>query len=414
MNEYSTSEDVMQVAMMKRTLDELVRAGAQQMLQAALQAEVQTFLHRMRRLTTANGTRAVVANGYLPERELLTGVGTLRVRQPRVRDRRAQEQRITFSSRILPRYMRRAPVMEEAIPYLYLKGISTGDMAEALAAVVGRRVANVSPATVARLNRAWATEHAAWQRRDLHGKRYTYWWVDGIYFNVRLAPERPCILVIAGALPDGTKELVAVCDGERESAESWREVMRDLRARGLEEGPRLAIGDGALGFWKAMEELFPGTAAQRCWVHKTANVLDKLPTSVQPPAKRMLHDMYLSPTRDKAEQAYKQFVAAYQAKYPKAVACLTKDHDVLFTFYDFPAEHWSHLRTTNPIESLFATIRHRTRQTKGCGSRQATITMVFKLATDAEKHWRRLNGSALLPRVMRGERCVDGVFVEAA
>jgi len=229
--------------------------------------------------------------------------------------------------------------------------------------VVGTHVANLSPATGPRLNRVWATEYAAWQGRDLHGKRYTYWWVDGIYFNVWLAPERPCILVIAGALPECTKELVAVCDGERESAASWRLVVRDLRARGLEEGARLAMGDGALGFWKATEELVPGTAAQRCWVHTTANVLDKLPTNVQPAATRMLHDMYLSPTRDKAEQAYKQFVAACQAKYPKAVACLAKDHDVLFTFYDVPAELWSHLRTTTPIESLFATIRHRTRQT---------------------------------------------------
>lgn len=404
----------MMQAMWRRDLDEIVRAGAQQMLQAALQAEVQSFLHRMRGVMTADGTRALVGNGYLPERAVQTGVGELRVRQPRVRDRRPEGQRIGFSSHILPPYLRRAPSLEQAIPYFYLKGISTGDMAEALQALTGTPTKRVSPATVARLTQVWAEEYQAWVRRDLHTKHYVYWWADGIYFNVRLTPERPCLLVLIGALADGTKELVAVCDGERESAVSWHEVLRDLQARGLTQGPHLAIGDGALGFWHALEETFPGTAQQRCWVHTTANILDKLPKSVQPEAKRMIHEMYLSPTRAKAEAAYEHFVAAYRAKYPKAVACLTKDHEVLFTFYDFPAEHWAHLRTTNPIESTFGTVRHRTRQTKGCGSRQATILMVFKLATEAERHWRRLNGSMWLPRIINGERCVDGVFVEAA
>jgi transposase-like protein len=297
---------------------------------------------------------------------------------------------------------------------LYLKGISTGDFTEALSAILGENAAGLSPTNIVRLKRGWEEEYKEWSRRDLSDKRYVYFWADGIHFNVRLEPDRPCMLVIMGTLLDGTKELVAVQDGHRESKESWLEMLRDLKNRGVKEGPKLAVGDGALGFWRALEEVFPGTKHQRCWVHKTANVLDKLPERVQPHAKTLLHEMYLAPTKRDALKAYDVFLQTYGAKYPKACECLRKDKTVLFTFYDFPAEHWIHIRSTNAIESAFATVRHRTRQTKGCGSRLATLTMVFKLATQAEKHWRRINGYKLISRVMEGVQFVDGLLKEAA
>ena len=395
----------------KSALDKLIQEGARKMLQAALDNEVTEFLEKMKDMRTKGGLREVVGNGYLPERNIISGVGPLSIRQQRVRHR---ESGIRFTSRILPPFLRRVPSVDALIPVLYLKGISTNDFSEALEAILGPHAAGLSATNIVRLKEGWKAEYEAWAGRDLTNKRYVYWWADGIYFNVRLAPDRPCMLVILGALEDGTKELVAVWDGIRESKISWQEVMRDLKARGLRESPKLSVGDGALGFWAALEEEYPSIREQRCWVHKTANILDKLPKSVQPYAKKLIHEMYLSPTKEKALEAYHRFLSEYEAKYPKATACLRKDEDVLFTFYDFPAEHWQHIRSTNPIESTFATVRHRTRQTKGCGSRTATLMMVFKLATQAERRWRKLNKAQLLAHVIRDVEFVDGVLKKAA
>lgn len=395
----------------KSALDRLIQEGARKMLQAALDNEVYEFLEMMKEQRTKGGLREIVGNGYLPERDIISGVGPLRIRQKRVRNRESGAQ---FTSRILPPFLRRVPSVDALIPVLYLKGISTNDFSEALESILGPHAAGLSATNIVRLKEGWKAEYEAWAGRDLTDKRYVYWWADGIYFNVRLEPDRPCMLVILGALEDGTKELVAVWDGIRESKASWQEVMRDLKARGLRESPKLAVGDGALGFWAALEEEYPPAREQRCWVHKTANVLDKLPKSVQPYAKELIHEMYLSPTNEKALVAYQRFLSEYEAKYPKATACLRKDKDVLFTFYDFPAEHWGHIRTTNPIESTFATVRHRTRQTKGCGSRTATLMMVFKLATQAERRWRKLNKAQLLAHVIQGVAFIDGVMKKAA
>ncbi len=395
----------------RSVLEGILREGAQKLLQAAIAGEVAEYIERHQRLRDETGRRLVVRNGSLPQRELVTGLGAVRVKQPRVHDRRPGRR---FTSQILPPFMRRVPSVDALIPALYLKGVSTGDFSEALAAILGDNAAGLSPTNIVRLKQGWEQEYRQWAGRDLSGRRYVYLWADGIYFQVRLTEERPCMLVLMGTLEDGTKELVAVYDGQRESKESWLEVLRDLKARGFKEGPKLAIGDGALGFWAALEEQYPGCRHQRCWVHKTANVLDKLPRRVQPHAKRMIHEMYLAPTKADALKGYQGFLEAYGAKYPKASECLRKDREVLFTFYDFPAEHWAHLRTTNPIESTFATVRHRTRQTKGCGSRIATLSMVFKLATQAEKHWRRINGYPLIAQVIEGVRFVDGELEKAA
>jgi len=392
-------------------LDHLIREGARKMLQSALDHEVAEFIERMKCRRMEDGLREIVRNGHSPERDILSGAGPLRIKQPRVRDRKSATR---FSSRILPPFLRRVPSVDTLIPVLYLKGISTGDFSEALEAILGPNAAGLSATNIVRLKEGWKADYEAWAVRDLSTKRYVYWWADGIYFNVRLDPERPCLLVLMGALEDGTKELLAVWDGIRESKASWLEVLHDLKARGLAEAPKLAVGDGALGFWAALEEEFSKVREQRCWVHKTANALDKLPQSVQPYAKKLIHEMYLSPTKEKALEAYHRFLSEYEAKYPKATDCLRKDEDVLFTFYDFPAEHWRHLRTTNPIESAFATVRHRTRQTKGCGSRLATLMMVFKLAMQAERHWRKLNGAELLAHVIRGVVFTDGVMKKAA
>lgn len=395
----------------RSALEGLLREGARRMLQAAVENEVAEYVEQHRGVRDGSGRRQVVRNGHLPERDLLTGVGPVRVRQPRVHDRR---EGCRFTSRILPPFMRRVPSIDALIPVLYLKGVSTGDFAEALEAILGPNAPGLSATNIVRLKEVWQQEYDAWSRRDLAGRRYVYWWVDGIHFNVRLEPDRPCILVVMGALEDGTKELVSVHDGHRESRESWLEVLRDLKARGLREAPKLAVGDGALGFWRAVEEEFPGARAQRCWVHKTANVLDKLPKSRQPHAKRLLHEMYLSGTREEALRAFDRFIGEYGAKWPRAAECLAKDREDLFTFYDFPAEHWAHLRTTNPIESTFATVRHRTRQTKGCGSRRTTLAMVFKLARQAEKRWRRLNGHLQIRNLINGVVFKDGVMENAA
>ena len=395
----------------KASLDEVLREGARQMLQEAIEAEVADYVEaHVGELDPKSGRRLVVRNGALPGREILSSLGPIRLEQPRVRDRREGEK---FTSAILPPYLRRAPSLEALIPTLYLKGVSTNDFPEALAAILGEGARGLSASTIVRLKESWEKDYDLWQKRDLAGKRYVYFWADGIYFNVRLSAERPCVLVIVGALPNGTKELVALVDGERESVLSWKELLLDLKRRGLEEGPEVSVGDGALGFWRALEEVFPQSRRQRCWVHKTANVLDKMPKSLQPSAKTMLHQMYLGAKKEESLKVYDDFLKLYRAKCPKACQCLEKDREDLFTFYAFPAEHWGHLRTTNPIESSFATVRHRHRQTKGNGSRTATLTMVHKLATEAEKHWRKLNGYELLTKVIGGVRFEDGVEVAA-
>jgi len=381
------------------------------MLQQAIDNEVSEYVRAHAGALGEDGRRLVVRNGYLPERDLVTGIGPVAVRQPRIRDGRPGER---FTSKILPPFMRRIPSVDALIPVLYLKGISTGDFSEALEAILGPNAAGLSATNIVRLKEGWHKDYEAWAGRDLTGKRYVYWWADGIHFNVRLEPDRPCVLVIMGALEDGTKELIAVHDGHRESKDSWLEVLRDLKSHGLTQAPKLAVGDGALGFWRALEEEFPKTREQRCWVHKTANVLNKLPKRMQPHARKLLHEMYLAGARVDAFKAHERFVEEFGAKWPGAVECLTKDQQALFTFYDFPAEHWAHIRTTNPIESAFATVRHRTRQTKGCGSRMATLTMVFKLATEAEKSWRRLNGYQLISKIIEGAIFKDGIIDKAA
>lgn len=396
-------------------LDEIARQGAQKMLKEALEAEGQDFVERHREDVDEAGRRHVVRNGHLPEREVLTGAGPLRVSQPRARDRRgaSHPHSVTFSSKILPPYLRRSKNMDDLIPWLYLRGISTGDFQAALESLVGPRAGALSATTINRLTSAWIEEQQAWSRRDLSGCEYAYLWADGIYFNIRLGDDdRQCILVLMGATKDGKKELIAVHDGYRESEQSWSELLLDLKHRGLPRAPRIAVGDGALGFWAALRKVFPSTREQRCWVHKTANVLNKLPRSIQPKAKADLHEIWMSETKEDANKAFDHFVEKYEAKYPGAVDCLQKDREVLLTFYDFPAEHWIHLRTTNPIESMFATVRLRHRRTKGSGSRKACLAMVFKLASVAEKKWRRLNGPQLVLKVVEGYRFEDGILQE--
>jgi transposase-like protein len=389
-------------------LEEIIREGARKVLQAAIEHEVGTYIDMFKELKDESGKRMVVRHGFLPERDLLTGIGPLPIKQPRVRDRREGK---TFTSAILPRYMRRVPSLDNLIPVLYLKGISTGDFTEALEAILGENAKGLSASTVVRLKKQWEQEFKEWARRDLAGARYVYFWADGIHFNVRLEDtenKRQCILVIIGARTDGTKELVAVLDGYRESKLSWMDLLSSLKERGLSRGPKLAIGDGALGFWAALREAYPDCEEQRCWVHKTANVLDKMPKSVQAKAKERIHDIYLAPTKEQALVAYNSFLTLYNKKFPEACECLSKDKDVLFTFYNFPAEHWIHIRTTNPIESTFATVRLRTEKTKGCGTRLATLTMVFKLVLETKKTWKKIKGYRLIPKVLEGVTFIDG------
>lgn len=386
-------------------LEETLREGARKLLQQAIEKEVDEYLEMTKHIKQPDNTRSVVRNGYLPQRSIQTGIGSLEVRQPRVRDRR-EDQR--FTSAILPKYARKTPSIEAVIPTLYLKGISSGDFSEALEALLGPNAKGLSPTTICRLKDEWKSEFRDWCERDLSNKHYVYIWADGIYFNVRLTDDRPCVLVLLGALPSGKKEVIAIQDGDRESTISWKELLLSLKRRGHSIAPSLAIGDGALGFWKALEEVFPSTRQQRCWVHKTANILDKMPKKVQRGAKSMIHEMYLSSSKAEALKVFDDFLRIYEPKYPRACTCLKKDKDQLFTFYDFPAMHWQHIRTTNPIESTFATVRHRTRQTKGCGSREATMTMVFKLAMGAEKRWQKLRGSELIDKVIKGVKFVNG------
>ena len=399
-------------------LDQLVHEGARQMLQAAIDAEVEAFVAQHATRRDDQGRRLVVRNGHLPPREVLTGAGPLPLRQPRVRDNSPDvESRVRFSSSILPPYLRRSKSLDELIPWLYLKGISTGDFSEALQTLLGEEAKGLSANVIVRLKEQWSAEYEAWSRRDLSGKQYVYVWADGIHAQIRLeSPEnnQQCLLVLMGATAEGKKELIAVVDGYRESEQSWYELLIDLKQRGLSVDPKLATGDGALGFWAALRKVYPATREQRCWVHKTANVLNKLPKGVQPKAKADLHQIWMAETRAAAGKAFDAFLEKYQAKYPAACECLKKDRDVLLTFYDFPAEHWLHLRTTNPIESTFATIRLRHRRTKGSGTRRTSLAMMFKLAQSAENHWKRLHGHELVACVLQGKSFVDGVMQDAA
>jgi putative transposase len=400
-------------------LTEILRRGARDMLVEAIENEVAEYIQAHSHHRDDCGHRLVVRNGYLPERTIQTGVGPVEIQQPRVNDKRidSEGQRRRFSSQILPPYLRRTQSLEDLIPWLYLKGIRTGDFTEALQALLGPQAPGLSATTIVRLKEAWQQEWVQWSRRSLEGQYYVYLWADGIHFNIRLEDpgnDKQCILVLMGATEDGRKELIALADGYRESTQSWRELLLDVQHRGLSQAAKLAVGDGALGFWAALAEIYPQTQEQRCWVHKTANVLNKMPKSIQAKAKSMLQAIWMAETRAKANEAFDLFTATFEAKYPKAVACLIKDRAVLLRFYDFPAEHWVHLRTTNPIESTFATVRLRTTRTKGCGSRTACLTMVFKLARCAESHWRRLNGTQRLVEVIRGIKFVDGMKEIAA
>jgi len=393
-------------------LTEVLRAGARTLLAQAVESEVAGFLAGHADKLTDDGRQRLVRHGHLPERGIMTGIGPVTVRAPRVRDRPAAgAERIRFTSAILPPYARRSRSLEVLIPILYLKGISTGDFEEALAALLGKDAGGLSASTIARLKDAWADEHARWLKRDLSAKRYVYFWVDGIHVQARLEDDAQCLLVIIGATPEGKKELVGLVDGVRESTLSWKDLLLDLKRRGLAIGPELAVADGALGFWKALAEVWPKTREQRCWVHKTANVLNRLPKSQQRKAKRALQDIWMAETRKDAEAAFDAFIVSYAVKYEKAVECLSKDRDALLAFYDFPAEHWKHLRTTNPIESTFATVRHRTTRSKGCLSNKTALAMVFKLAQSAETSWRRIRGYNQLPKIIVGVKFNDGIEV---
>jgi putative transposase len=393
-------------------LTDVLRSGARALLTQAVEAEVAALLSCHADKLTDDGRQRLVRHGHLPEREIMTGIGPVAVRCPRVRDRIGEgSERIRFSSAILPPYARRSKSLEVLIPILYLKGVSTGDFTEALLALLGKDAGGLSPSTIGRLKDAWSDEHARWSKRDLSAKRYVYFWVDGIHVQARLEDHAQCLLVIIGATPEGKKELVGLIDGVRESAQSWKELLLDLKRRRLAVAPELAVADGALGFWQAIEEVWPKTRGQRCWVHKTANVLNKLPKSQQPKAKRALQEIWMAETKKDALIAFHAFVETWGVKYDKAVDCLTKDRDALLAFYDFPAEHWKHLRTTNVIESSFATVRHRTVRSKGCLSNKTALAMIFKLAEAAERSWRRLDGHNQLPKLILGVKFADGIEV---
>lgn len=381
----------------------ILRQGAQQLLAHAVEEELKFFLARY---NSPDQPVQVVRNGYLPERNIQTGIGDIKVKIPRTRDR--SDSGIKFSSNLIPKYMRRTRNIEEVLPILYLKGLSTGDFGEALAALLGDKAKGMSATTICRLKQIWQDDYEVWRQRDLSQKRYVYLWVDGIYLQARLESKQ-CLLIIIGADEFGNKELVSVTDGFRESEQSWMEALLDLKGRGLEQGAALAIGDGALGFWKALNKIFPKIKHQRCWVHKTANVLNKLPDSLQEKAKGQLHDIWMNETKEEAEKSFALFIETYETKYPKATECLAKDRSSLLEFYNFPAEHWIHIRPTNPIESTFSTVRLRTDKTRGCLSRNTAFTMVFKLLESAGKRWRRLRGQHRVAEVIRGINFVDGI-----
>lgn len=396
-------------------LTELIRQGARKLIEQALEAELATLLATFADDRLDDGRARLVRHGHLPEREIVTGIGPVAVKVPRVRDRKPGEDKVTFTPSILPRYLRKAKSVEELLPWLYLKGVSTGDFGEALAALLGPEAKGLSAKTVTRLKADWWSEYEAWEKRDLGPRRFLYIWADGVYFKPRMAEEKQCVLVIIGADEYGRKELLAMTDGFRESSQSWREVLLDLKRRGLKQDPKLAIGDGALGFWTALREVFATTQEQRCWLHKTMNVLNALPKSVQARAKGHLHDIWQAETRAAATVAFDFFVETYGVKWDKAVAKLVKDRNALLTLYDYPAEHWKHIRTSNPIESVFATVRHRTKRTKGCLSRKTGLAMSFRLMMSAQKKWRKLDGQNRLPEVISGVEFRDGLrHIQAA
>ena len=390
----------------KDLLTEVIRTGARQLLAAAIEAEVEEFLANH---NSSEGKARFVRNGHLPEREIQTGIGGVSVEVPRVRDRDKSLGRIHFSSSVVPKYLRRSTSMNEFLPLLYLKGISTNDFVDALTPLFGENAKNLSPGVVCRLKAGWEDEYTIWCKRDLSKQSYVYWWADGIHLHARMEDSAECVLVLVGVTEKGNKEILAIEGGHRESKESWLTLLRNLRERGLKIAPKLAVGDGALGFWGALTEAYGETKHQRCWFHKMGNVLDKLPKSQQAQASKFLQEIWMAATREDAYKAFNFFVETYDAKYPKATECLEKDKDELLAFYDFPAEHWSHIRTTNPIESTFATVRHRTYKSKGCFSRTTILTMVFKLCESAQDRWIKLRGFNYLAEVVRGVRFINGV-----
>jgi putative transposase len=389
-------------------LTELLRAGAQQLIRQAVQAELEELLAQHSERRTADGNAGVVRNGYLPKRELQTGVGPVTVRIPKVRAKTGDP--VTFRSALVPPYVRKTKSLEAALPWLYLKGISTGEMSEALAVLVGPEAKGLSAGTVSRLKRVWAEEYESWRDACLDKDRWVYVWADGVYSGLRAEQAKLCALVVIGVNERGEKRFLAVEDGVRESTQSWREVLLKLKSRGM-NAPELAIGDGAMGFWAALEEVYPATRPQRCWMHKTMNVLNYLPKSTQAKAKQALHEIWQAETRPAAEKAFDLFIKTYEPKYPKATLCLGKDRAELLAFYDFPAQHWQSIRTTNPIESTFGTIRHRTKRSKGCLTRDGMLHMMFKLGQCAEKQWRRLRGFDYLAKVITGVQFKDGIEV---
>ena len=388
-------------------LTELLRRGARKLIEAAIHAELSEFLGQFEQRKTAEGKRGVIRNGYQPEREILTGIGAVSVRIPKVRSRTGEA--VTFRSALVPPYVRKTKTLEAALPWLYLKGISTGEMQDALSVLVGPEAKGLSPGVIRRLKESWIQEYAEWAKRRLDKDRWVYLWADGIYSGIRANTERLCALVIVGVNDRGEKHFLAIEDGMRESIQSWKDVLRDLKERGL-SSPKLAIGDGAMGFWGGLEEVFPQTKHQRCWVHKTANILNYLPDSLQEKAKKGLHEIWMSEGREQAQKAFDTFLKTYGAKYPKATECLLKDREPLLAFYDFPAEHWIHIRTTNPIESTFTTIRHRTDQARRCFSKETILTMMFKLGLCAEKRWRKIKGFNHLALILEGKPFKDGVL----
>jgi putative transposase len=390
-------------------LTAILRSGARDLIKQAVEAELTGLLAAHADEKTEDGHARLVRHGHLPEREVMTGIGPVPVKVPRVRDRASGSEKIRFTSTILPPYLRKAKSVEELLPWLYLKGISTGDFQEALAALLGPSAVGLSATTISRLKADWWDEYDRWQRRDLSARRFVYIWADGVYFQPRMAEEKQCVLVLIGADEWGRKEVLGLTDGYRESTQSWRELLLDLKRRGLTRAPELAIGDGALGFWAALRDVFGTTREQRCWVHKTANVLNAMPKSVQPKAKGHLHDIWQAETRAEAEAAFDFFGETYGIKYDKAVAKLLKDRDVLLSLYDFPAEHWKHIRTSNPIESTFATVRHRTGKSKGCLSRKTGLAMAFKLMMSAQVKWRKLDGANRMPEIVNGIAFKDGI-----
>ena len=395
-------------ASMDDLLTQIAKQGAQKMLAIALENEIEEFISN-KQASLNDGRQRFVRNGYLPERGIQTGIGELKVNVPRVRDRETIKSEIQFRSSIVPTYLRKSVKMQEFLPLLYLKGISTGDFKEALTPLMGDVAKGLSANTICRLKAKWEEEFQIWNQRALSQDNYIYWWVDGIYFQARMEESKDCVLVVMGVTDKGVKELIAITDGYRESKESWLDLLKSLKRRGIKKPPKLAVADGALGFWGALTEVFPETKHQRCWVHKTANILSKLPKNLHAQAKNDLQQIWMAETKKKAMKAYDEFIAKYCLKYEKAVQCLKKDRDQMLAFYAFPAEHWKSIRTTNPIESTFATVRHRTRKSKGCYSRTTILSMVFKLCESAEKRWRRIHGFKQIEELAEGITFMDGI-----